>query len=54
MPSAMIDLNMIVGTNGGRDYSFAEISEMLLRKEGFENMEKRPLAGSAQIAIGYK
>ena len=53
VPSAMMGLNMIVETNGGRGYSFAEISEMLT-KAGFENMEKRPLAGPAQIAIGYK
>lgn len=53
VPSAMMGLNMIVETNGGRSYTFAEISEML-RKAGFQNIEKRPLAGPAQIAIGYK
>ena len=51
--SAMMGMNMIVETNGGRNYSFAEISEML-RTAGFKNIEKRPLAGPAQIAIGYK
>jgi hypothetical protein len=53
VPSAMMGLNMIIETNGGRNYSFAEISEML-KKAGFKNIEKRPLAGPAQIAIGYK
>jgi len=53
VPSAMMGLNMIIETNGGRNYSFTEISEML-KKAGFENIEKRPLAGPAQIAIGYK
>lgn len=51
--SAMMGMNMIIETNGGRNYSFAEISEML-KKAGFRNIEKRPLAGPAQIAIGYK
>jgi predicted O-methyltransferase YrrM len=53
VPSAMMGLNMIVETNGGRNYSFAEISEMM-KKAGFQDIEKRPLAGPAQIAIGYK
>lgn len=53
VPSAMMGMNMIIETNGGRNYSFAEISEML-KKAGFKNIEKRPLAGPAQIAIGYK
>jgi predicted O-methyltransferase YrrM len=53
VPSAMMGLNMIIETNGGRNYSFAEVSEML-KKAGFKNVEKRPLAGPAQIAIGYK
>lgn len=53
VPSAMMGLNMIIETNGGRNYSFAEITEMM-KKAGFKNVEKRPLAGPAQIAIGYK
>jgi 2-polyprenyl-3-methyl-5-hydroxy-6-metoxy-1,4-benzoquinol methylase len=53
VPSAMMGLNMIIETNGGKNYSFAEIAEML-KKAGFKNMEKRSLAGPAQIAIGYK
>jgi predicted O-methyltransferase YrrM len=53
VPSAMMGMNMIIETNGGRNYSFVEISEMM-KKAGFKNIEKRPLAGPAQIAIGYK
>jgi hypothetical protein len=44
---------MIVETTGGRNYSFAEISEMLMGA-GFNDIEKRPLAGPAEIVIGYK
>jgi hypothetical protein len=46
-------LNMIVETTGGRNYSFVEISEML-KGAGFNDIEKRPLAGPAEIIIGYK
>ncbi len=53
VPSAMMGMNMIIETNGGRNYSFAEIAGMM-KKAGFKNIEKRPLAGPAQIAIGYK
>jgi hypothetical protein len=44
---------MIMLTSGGRNYSFVEISRML-SDVGFKNIEKRPLAGLAQIVIGYK
>lgn len=53
VPSALMSLNMMVETSGGRNYSFAEISEML-KGVGFKNIEKRPLAGPAEIVIGYK
>lgn len=53
VPSAMMGLNMIVETNGGRGYTFAEIAGML-KNAGFGKVEKRPLAGPAQIAIGHK
>jgi 3-hydroxy-5-methyl-1-naphthoate 3-O-methyltransferase len=51
--SALMGLNMIVETTGGRNYSFVEISEMLMGA-GFNDIEKRPLAGPAEIVIGYK
>jgi hypothetical protein len=46
-------LNMIVESNGGRNYSFAEISKML-KAAGFNRIEKRPLARPAELIIGYK
>jgi hypothetical protein len=53
IPAALMSLNMIMLTSGGRNYSFVEISRML-SDVGFKNIEKRPLAGPAQIVIGYK
>lgn len=53
IPAALMGLNMIVETNGGRNYSFVEIADML-KQAGFKNPEKRSLAGPAEIAIGYK
>jgi hypothetical protein len=53
IPSALMGLNMMVETSGGRNYSFAEISE-ILTEIGFKNIEKRSLAGPAEIVIGYK
>lgn len=52
LASALVSTGLLE-PNGGKNYSFAEIAEML-KKAGFKNMEKRPLAGPAQIAIGYK
>lgn len=52
-PSALMGLNMIVETFGGRNYSFAEISEMLAGA-GFGRIERRPLAAPAELVIGYK
>ncbi|MDP9288376.1 MAG: hypothetical protein M3P08_09275 [Thermoproteota archaeon] len=53
IPAALMSLNMIMLTSGGRNYSFVEISRRL-SDVGFKNIEKRPLAGPAQIVIGYK
>jgi hypothetical protein len=53
VPSALMGLNMMVETSGGRNYSVTEIFEMLT-EVGFENIEKRSLAGPAEIVIGYK
>ncbi len=51
--SALMGLNMIIETYGGKNYSYAEIVDML-KQAGFKNAEKRPLAGPAEIVIGYK
>ena len=53
LSSALMGLNMMVETSGGRNYSYSEVSEMLTGV-GFKNIEKRPLAGPAEIVIGYK
>jgi hypothetical protein len=45
-------LNMMIETSGGRNYSLAEISKML-SDAGFLNIEKRSLAGPAEIK-GHK
>jgi hypothetical protein len=47
------NLNMIVELERGRNYSFAEISK-ILTDVGFKNIERRSLAGPAEILIGYK
>jgi hypothetical protein len=52
-PSALMGLNMIVETFGGKNYSFDEISEML-KAAGFTRIERRPLAAPAELVIGYK
>ena len=38
----------MVETSRGRNYSYSEVSEMLTGA-GFKNIEKRPLAGPAEI-----
>jgi hypothetical protein len=48
-----LSLTMILEQARGRNYSFVEISKMLT-EVGFKNIEKRPLAGPAEIVIGYK
>jgi 3-hydroxy-5-methyl-1-naphthoate 3-O-methyltransferase len=50
---ALMSMNMIIETEGGKNYSFAEISKMLAAA-GFSNIEKRTLIGPASIVIGYK
>jgi hypothetical protein len=44
---------MIVEQPEGRNYSFAKVSKML-QDVGFVNIEKRQLAGQADVVIGYK
>ena len=51
--SALMGLNMIIESYGGKNYSYAEIADML-KQAGFKGTEKRPLAGPAEIVIGYK
>jgi 3-hydroxy-5-methyl-1-naphthoate 3-O-methyltransferase len=51
--AALMGMNMIIETEGGRNYSFAEISKMLAAA-GFSGIEKRPLLGPASIVIGHK
>ncbi|AFU58269.1 putative o-methyltransferase, family 2 [Candidatus Nitrososphaera gargensis Ga9.2] len=51
--AALMGMNMIIETEGGRNYSFAEISKMLA-SAGFSKIEKRPLLGPASVVIGYK
>ena len=53
VPSALMSLNMIVDQPQGRNYSFLEVSKMLT-DVGFTNIERRPLAGPAEVVIGYK
>ena len=53
VPSALMSLNMIVELERGRNYSFAEISK-ILTDVGFRNIEKRSLAGPAEIVRGHK
>jgi hypothetical protein len=53
IPSALMSLTMIVDQPEGRNYSFSEVSKMLV-DVGFTDIEKRPLAGPAEIVIGYK
>jgi 3-hydroxy-5-methyl-1-naphthoate 3-O-methyltransferase len=50
---ALMGMNMIIETEGGRNYSFAEISKMLAAA-GFNSIEKWPLLGPASIIIGHK
>jgi hypothetical protein len=53
IPSAFMSLTMIIEQTEGRNYSFYEVSKMLT-DVGFTNIEKRPLAGPAEIVIGYR
>ena len=53
VPPALTGLAMFVNMPKGRNYSHAEVSEMLM-DIGFMNMEKRPLPGPAEVIIGHK
>jgi hypothetical protein len=53
VPSALMSLTMVVDMPEGRNYSYSEVSKMLV-DVGFKNIERRPLAGPAEIVIGYK
>lgn len=53
IPSALMSLTMVVDMPEGRNYSYEEVSKMLV-DVGFKNIERRPLAGPAEIVIGYK
>ena len=51
---ALMGLNMLLETNEGKSYSFAEICEMLT-EVGFVGIEKKPISNSpGNIIIGYK
>jgi 3-hydroxy-5-methyl-1-naphthoate 3-O-methyltransferase len=51
--SALMGLNMIIEINGGKNYSYGEIVDML-NQAGFKRAERRSLAGPAEPVIGYK
>jgi 3-hydroxy-5-methyl-1-naphthoate 3-O-methyltransferase len=51
--SALMGLNMIIETYGGKNYSYAEIADML-KQAGFKRAERRSLAGPADLVVGYK
>jgi hypothetical protein len=51
--SALMGLNMIIETYGGKNYSYAEIADML-NQAGFKRAERRSLVGPAELVIGYK
>jgi hypothetical protein len=53
VPPALNGLAIFVDMPEGRNYSHAEVSEMLT-DIGFMNMEKRPLPGPAEVIIGHK
>ena len=49
--SALMGLNMIIETYGGKNYSYVEIADML-NQAGFKRAEKNSLAGPAELVIG--
>ena len=51
--AALMGLNMIIETHGGKNYSYAEIVGKL-NQAGFKRSERRCLAGQAEIIIGHK
>lgn len=50
---ALMGMNMIIETEGGRNYSFADISKMMAAA-GFGNIVKQPLVGPVSIVAAYK
>jgi hypothetical protein len=50
---ALMGMNMIIETEGGSNYSFAEISKMVAAA-GFGNIVKQPLVGPVSIVAAYK
>jgi hypothetical protein len=53
VPSALMSLIMTLEQVGGKSYSFFRRIKNA-SDVGFTNIEKRPLAGPAEIVIGYK
>jgi len=51
--SALMGLNMMIETEGGRGYTFVEISKML-KDTGFIDIRKHTLAGPASIMVAQK
>ena len=51
--AALMGLNMIIETYGGKNYSYSEIVDML-NQAGFKRAKRRFLAGPAELVIGYK
>ncbi|MGA9319205.1 MAG: methyltransferase [Nitrososphaeraceae archaeon] len=51
VPPALTSSAIFVDMPEGRNYSYAEVSEMLT-DIGLMNMEKRPLPGPAEVIIG--
>jgi len=50
---ALMGMNMLIETEGGRNYSFKEISKMMTAA-GFDNIVRQPLVGPVSIVVGYK
>ena len=53
IPSAIMSMMMILEQTEGRNYSYLEISRMLI-KAGFKRIEKRQFEGSVEVVIGYR
>ena len=51
--AALMGLNMIIETHGGKNHLYAEIVGKL-NQAGFKRSERPSLAGPAEIIIGHK
>jgi hypothetical protein len=51
--AALMGLNMIIETYGGKNYSYTEVVG-IINQAGFKRSERRALVGPADIIIGYK